>query len=76
MQQGTFKVGQTVCVSGKGTAATVHVHAKVTRETRTMWVVGYGESHPVERRYRKDSPWREVGAGDYGGTGIYGRCQR
>jgi hypothetical protein len=72
----TFELDQTVCVIGRGTANLVHRHGRITRTTKTMYVVGYRiKGVPVERRYRKDYPDREVGAHEYGGSSMHSRCQ-
>lgn len=73
-----YEVGQRVCITGRGTAATLHAHGTVTRFTTTLMVVTTDGSHGGTRRWRTDGRGYgvEVGGGGYGGSYVHPTCQR
>lgn len=69
------KVGDRVCMAGRGTANLVHRHGTVERLTKTMIIVAYAyKNRSLEARYRFNG--REVGMSDYGGSYVDTVCQR
>lgn len=77
-----YEVGQRVCIIGRGTSATVHLHGRVARFTKTLMIVGYhwkrGQNEgDGQRRYRLGNAvsW-EAGASEYGGSSVHPTCQR
>lgn len=76
LDEETFEVGNTVCIRGRGTDNVIHRHARITRETKTLWVVEYQVKRTkISRRYRKGYTGREVGAAEYGGTSMSRFCR-
>lgn len=70
-----IKIGDRVCIAGRGTANLIHRHGTVNRLTKTMIIVAYtNNGAPAQRRYRSDG--REVGASEYGGSHLDVKCQR
>lgn len=68
-----FKVGQAVCIVGRGTDAVVHWHGMVSKITKTQIVV---RANGGERRFRRDSGHGSIPYSPYGGSTLHATCQK
>lgn len=69
-----FKVGQRVCMIGRGIDAMAHRHGEIVRITKTLIVVK-SDRRGIEHRFNRESH-RSVPMSEYGGTSIYRTCQK